>query len=201
MVESTAILPEGRISPEDVGIWNDEQVRAWSEITAFAHAQNQKIGVQLAHAGRKASTVAPWLSFSGAAGRAQDGWPGDVVAPSAVAHDPAYHMPKALTEEGIEKVKQAFVDAAKRSVKAGFDVVEIHVAHGYLLHQFVTPIANKRTDRYGGSFENRIRLVLEVVDAVRAVIPLEMPLFMRYAQSEKVIAMIFPKAHSVSTLD
>ena len=179
MVEATAVLPEGRITPEDAGLWNDEQLAAWSEIVTFAHSQSQKIGVQLAHAGRKASMVAPWLSFRDKATEELGGWPNDVVGPSDVPHGPGYCQPKALTKEGIQQVKEAFVAAAKRAVKAGFDVIEIHSAHGYLLHEFMSPIANKRTDEYGGSFENRTRLHVEIVDAIRAVIPQDMPLFMR----------------------
>lgn len=184
MVEATAVLPEGRITPEDVGIWNDEQMEKWAEIVTFAHSQNQKIAIQLAHAGRKASMVAPWLSFSQSAGVDQDGWPDDVLAPSDVPHGPGYNKPHALTKEGIARLKQGFVDAAKRAVKAGFDVIEIHSAHGYMLHEFLSPISNRRTDEYGGSFENRIRLHLEIIDAVRAVIPEDMPLFMRISGSD-----------------
>lgn len=178
-VEATAVTPEGRISPEDVGLWSDEHTRAFFDIITFAHSQNQKIGIQLCHAGRKASTVAPWLSFHATATEELDGWPDEVVAPSAIQHSPGFPHPKELTLEGIERIKNAFVDAAKRAVEAGFDVIEIHGAHGYLLHQFVSPISNKRTDKYGGSFENRTRLSLEIVDAVRAVIPETMPLFYR----------------------
>lgn len=145
----------------------------------FAHSQNQKIGIQLAHAGRKATTVAPWLSLRATAGVDQDGWPDEVVAPSAIPHSEGFPQPKELTKEGIQRIKQAFVDATKRAIKAGFDVIEIHGAHGYLLHEFMSPISNHRTDEYGGSWENRTRLHLEIVDAVRAVIPETMPLFYR----------------------
>ena len=179
LTEATAVTPEGRITPEDLGLWNDEQAAAFADIVTFAHSQNQKIGVQLGHAGRKASMVAPWLSFNAKATEELEGWPDNVLAPSAVAHGPGYCEPKALTMEGIERIKTAFVEAARRAVKAGFDVIEIHSAHGYLLHEFLSPIANKRTDKYGGSFENRTRLHVEIVDAVRAVIPADMPLFMR----------------------
>ncbi|GJE93445.1 FMN-linked oxidoreductase [Phanerochaete sordida] len=184
LTEAAAITPEGRITPEDVGIWNDEHVAKWSEITTFVHSQNQKIGIQLAHAGRKASMVAPWLSFKAAAGVDEDGWPDEIWGPSAVAHGPGYYTPKELTVEGIARIRDAFVDSAKRAVKAGFDVIEIHAAHGYLLHQFMSPIANKRTDNYGGSFENRIRLHVEVIKGIRAVIPEDMPLFMRISGSD-----------------
>ena len=123
--------------------------------------------------------VAPWLSFNGKATADVGGWPEDVVGPSAIAHGAGYCVPKALTKEGIARIKQGFVDAAKRAVKAGIDVIEIHAAHGYLLHEFASPISNHRTDEYGGSFENRTRLHLEIVDAVRAAIPEDMPLFVR----------------------
>ena len=180
MVEGTAILPEGRISPEDTGIWNDKQTAAWAEIVIFAHSQNQKIGMQLEHAGRKASVMAPWLPTKSAAYEEQGGWPDDVIGASSLPHGPGFHTPRALTKDGIESMKQAYVDAAKRSLQAGFDVIEIHTAHGYLLHEFLSPISNKRTDEYGGSFENRTRLLIEIIDLVRAVIPQDMPLFLRY---------------------
>lgn len=178
-VEATAVLPEGRITPEDAGIWDDKHVKAWGELVTFAHSQGQKIGIQLAHAGRKASTIAPWILAAPTATTEQGGWPEDVVGPSAVPFHPAFAQPKEISVEGIKKVVAAFVDAAKRSVAAGFDVIEIHSAHGYLLSSFMSPRANKRTDEYGGSFENRIRLTIEVIDAVRAVIPDTMPLFVR----------------------
>jgi 2,4-dienoyl-CoA reductase-like NADH-dependent reductase (Old Yellow Enzyme family) len=134
----------------------------------------------LAHAGRKASTAAPWLKSKRAVPVEHGGWPDNVWGPSAVRFDASDPQPRELTLEGIQRVVSAFADAAKRAVTAGFDVIEIHNAHGYLLHSFLSPVSNKRTDQYGGSFENRIRLTLEVVDAVRAVIPEDMPLFLRY---------------------
>ena len=179
MTEATAVSPEGRISPEDLGLWSDAHIPAFAELATFVHSQNQKFAIQLAHAGRKASTVAPWLSFHALATEDQDGWPNDVVGPSAIRHSEGFAEPKALTTEGIQRIRQAFVDAAARAVKAGVDVFEIHAAHGYLLHEFASPIANHRTDEYGGSFENRVRLHLEIVEGIRAVIPKEMPLFMR----------------------
>ncbi|KAA1474501.1 FMN-linked oxidoreductase [Dentipellis sp. KUC8613] len=182
--EATAVLPEGRISPEDVGLWNDAQEEPFRKFVEFAHAQGQRVAIQLAHAGRKASTVAPWLGGRQISSREAGGWPDDVWAPSAVAHRDGYAVPKALTHEGIRTVVAAFVAAAKRAVRAGFDVVEIHNAHGYLLHQFLSPVSNKRTDEYGGSFENRVRLTLEVVDAVRGTIPPDMPLFLRISASD-----------------
>ena len=183
IVEATAVLPEGRITPEDAGIWTDEQATAWSQITTFAHSQGQKIGIQLAHAGRKASTVAPFIHGSAAASAAAGGWPDEVYGPSDVPYSDALYAPKALTKEGIARVVSAFASAAKRAVRAGFDVIEVHSAHGFLLNSFLSPVANKRTDGYGGSFENRVRFPLEVVDAVRAAIPQTMPLFFRYAVS------------------
>jgi len=179
-VEATAVLPEGRISPEDVGLWSDEQAQALATIVEFAHSQNQKIGIQLAHAGRKASTHAPWISGASLVTEVDNGWPDNVFGPSTVPYNQSYPIPKELTKEGIQRIVQGFVEAAKRAVKAGIDVIEIHSAHGYLLHSFLSPVSNKRTDEYGGSFENRTRLTLEIVDAVRAVIPDDMPLFLRY---------------------
>ncbi|GJE94786.1 NADH:flavin oxidoreductase/NADH oxidase [Phanerochaete sordida] len=184
VAEAAAVLPEGRLTPEDAGLWNDAQTEKWAEITTFARSQNQNIACQLAHAGRKASMAAPWLAFGAPVGTDQGGWPDDVLAPSAVPHSPSYHVPRALTKEGIERVRQGFVDAAKRAVKAGFDVIEIHGGHGYLLHEFLSPIANRRTDEYGGSFENRIRLLIEIIDGIRAVIPESMPLFVRISGSD-----------------
>lgn len=179
VVEATAVLPEGRITPEDTGIWSDEHAEALSKITAFAHAQNQKIGIQLAHAGRKASCIAPWLDAAPLAPVEEGGWPDNVWGPSAIPFMPGYPQPRELTVDGIKKIVQAFADAAKRAVAAGFDVIEVHSAHGYLLSSFLSPTSNKRTDEYGGSFENRIRFTLEVVDAIRAVIPETIPFFVR----------------------
>ncbi|KAI0757920.1 FMN-linked oxidoreductase [Fomes fomentarius] len=183
-VEATAVLPEGRISPEDAGIWDDAQTAAWSKLVAFAHSQNQKIGIQLAHAGRKASMAAIWVHASAVVDEASGGWPDEVYGPSAVPYDESHPMPKALTKEGIKKVLKGYADAARRAVKAGFDVVEIHGAHGFLISSFLSPTSNKRTDEYGGSFENRTRLAVEVVDVVRAVIPPTMPLFFRVSATE-----------------
>ncbi|OCH92583.1 FMN-linked oxidoreductase [Obba rivulosa] len=187
MLEGTAVAPNGRTSPQDLGLWSDAQVAPLQKLVDFAHAQNQKVGVQLAHAGRKASTVAPWLSAEHGASAAVGGWPHDVYAPSAVAYNPenpAYPVPKALTTQGIRELVGAFAGAARRAVEAGVDAVEIHGAHGYLIHEFVSPVTNKRTDEYGGSFENRTRFAVEVVDAVRAVIPSDMPLFFRVSASD-----------------
>ncbi|KAI0716118.1 FMN-linked oxidoreductase [Cerioporus squamosus] len=177
-VEATSVTPEGRITPEDAGIWTDEQAAAWAKVVQFAHSQNQKIGIQLAHAGRKASTLAPFVHGRLLADEAANGWPDDtVVGPSAFPR-------RSFSRDGIKRLVQAWVAAARRAVQAGFDVVEIHGAHGCLISSFLSPTSNKRTDEYGGSFENRIRFPLEVVDAVRAVIPPDMPLFFRGSATE-----------------
>ena len=180
-VEGTAISPESRTSPQDTGIYTDAQVAAFKEITAFAHSQNQKIGIQLVHGGRKSSMVPLWLSFGATATAAAGGWPDEVYGASAIQHSEGFPQPKALTAEGVKRVVQDFVDAAKRSVEAGFDVIELHGAHGFLLHSFFSPVSNARTDEYGGSFENRTRIAVEIADGIRTVIPKDMPLFIRYA--------------------
>ena len=184
MIEATAVLPEGRITPEDSGIWTDSQIPPLKRITEFAHSQNQKIAIQLAHAGRKASTVAPWLSAGDIATERVNGWPDNVKGPSAVPFSDRLPVPKAMTDADIEELKEAWAQATRRSVKAGFDVIEIHNAHGYLLFEFLSPVSNKRTDRYGGSFENRTRLTLEVVDIVRKEMPQDMPLMLRISGTE-----------------
>ncbi|GBE88885.1 FMN-linked oxidoreductase [Sparassis latifolia] len=184
VVEATAVLPEGRITPEDVGLWSDEHIEPWRKIVEFAHSQNQKIAVQLAHAGRKASTFAPWIHPGAVAPKYANGWPDEVVGPSAVPFNDLFPKPKELTKEGIQRVVEAYVAAAHRALLIGFDVIEIHSAHGYLLGEFLSPASNKRTDEYGGSFENRTRFLLEVVDAVRAVIPASMPLFLRISATD-----------------
>jgi len=150
-----------------------------AELVEFAHSQNQKIGIQLGH---KASTVAPWITGETTATKSIGGWPDNVWGPSAVPYEDTFPTPKELTKEGIEEVIKAFVEAAKRAVRAGIDVIEIHNAHGYLLNTFLSPVSNHRTDEYGGSFENQTRLTFQVVDAVRKAIPQDMPLFLRQAQ-------------------
>lgn len=175
--EATAVTPEGRISPEDLGIWKDDHVEFLSRITAFLKAHGAVPGMQLAHAGRKASTAAPWKGHDALAPD-QGGWR-PVLGPSAEPFDAASPTPEALDEAGIRRIVTAFASAASRCLAAGFEVAEIHAAHGYLLHEFLSPIANRRTDRYGGSFENRARLVLEVAEAVRAVWPERLPLVAR----------------------
>lgn len=183
-VEASSVTPQGRITPEDVGIYEDGHIEGLKRIVEFAHSQGQKMAIQIGHAGRKASTVAPWLSSGATAVEEVNGWPDDVWAPSAIPYADAYPKPKELTKDGIQEIKQAFVAAAKRAIQAGFDVIEIHNAHGYLLHNFVSPVSNQRTDEYGGSFENRTRLSLEIVEAVRATIPKDTPLFVRISGTD-----------------
>lgn len=187
IVEATAITPEGRITPEDSGIWSDEHLEGeWGlkKIVEFAHSQGQKIAIQIGHAGRKASTVAPWLAASAVATKDVNGWPDDVVAPSAIAYSPNLAVPRALSLEEIDDLKTAWVAAVRRALKAGFDVIEIHNAHGYLLHEFLSPVSNHRTDKYGGSFENRTRLTLEIVELTRKELPKGMPLFLRISATD-----------------
>ncbi|KAL5536987.1 OYE32_1 [Sanghuangporus sanghuang] len=184
ILEASGVEPQGRITPECSGLWSDEQIPPLREIVQLAHSQGVKIGIQLAHAGRKASTVAPWLDAGVTAGTEHGGWPDDVWAPSAIPYNDVFPKPKELTKDRIKQIVRAFVEAAQRSLQAGFDVIEIHNAHGYLLHEFLSPISNKRADEYGGSFDNRIRLTLEIVDAVRAVIPEDMPLFLRISATD-----------------
>ena len=181
MQEATAVSPEGRISPEDLGLWKDEQVPMLRRINDFIVAQGSVPGVQLAHAGRKASTYRPW-SGAGTVPEAQGGWP--VVGPSALAFADDYPHPTALDAAGIAKVVADFGAATRRARAAGFQVVELHAAHGYLLHAFLSPLSNRRTDAYGGSFENRIRLLLEVVAATRAEWPADLPLIVRISATD-----------------
>ena len=181
MTEASAVEARGRISAADAGIYDDAHVESWRPITEFVKSQGAVVGMQLAHAGRKASTAEPWLGgkpVSIAAG----GW--EPVAPSAVAFDNGYTTPHALTGEEIAGVVAAFRKSAQRALAAGFQIVEIHAAHGYLIHQFLSPLSNKRDDQYGGSFENRIRLALEVAKAVREVWPANLPLFCRVSATD-----------------
>ncbi len=182
MLEASAVLPEGRISPADLGIWKDEHIPNLRRIAEFIHTQGSRAGMQLAHAGRKASTASPFEPRATTVAPSEGGW--QPVAPSAVAFAPDYPMPVALDEAGIKAVVEGFRQAARRALEAGFDFVEIHAAHGYLLHEFLSPLANLRTDSYGGSFDNRIRIVLEVVDAVRGVWPEHLPLFVRISATD-----------------
>ena len=179
--EATAVSPEGRISPGDTGLWNDAQRDAWARIAGFVGAQGAVPGIQLAHAGRKGSTEAPWRG--GKALASNDGaW--TPVAPSAIAFDDDDPMPHALDAEGIAKVLADFRAAAARADAAGFRVIEIHAAHGYLLHEFLSPLSNHRSDDYGGSLENRTRIVREVVAAVRDAWPAPKPLFVRVSATD-----------------
>ncbi len=180
LTEATAVSPEGRISPQDTGIWNEQQAAAWSRIVDFAHGVGAVIGVQLAHAGRKGSTFSPFAGATGSVPVADGGW--RTVAPSPVAF-PGYAEPRELDAAGLDKVVEDFAAAARRAVEAGFDVVELHAAHGYLLHQFLSPLSNTRTDAYGGPLENRARLLLEVVRAVRAAVPAT-PLLVRFSGTD-----------------
>ncbi|KAI0136302.1 NADPH dehydrogenase [Xylariales sp. AK1849] len=189
IVEASSVTPNGRITPEDSGLWKDSQIEPLKRIATFAHSQGQKIGIQLAHAGRKASTVAPWLApktggSSAVATPELGGWPGNVWAPSPIKFADAFAEPKEMTAEDIQSLIQGFKDASVRAVKAGFDMVEIHGAHGYLITEFLSPLSNKRTDKYGGSFENRTRLLFEVIEAVRSVVPEGFPVFLRISATE-----------------
>jgi len=179
--EATAVSPEGRISPSDAGIWSDEHAESYKRITKFIKEQGAIAGIQLAHAGRKASTAEPWNG-----GKIVDegygGW--ETVAPSAIAFADDYPMPREMNESDFEKVKTDFVAAAKRALVAGFEVIEIHAAHGYLFHEFLSPLSNKRTDEYGGSLENRMRFPLEVAQKVRETVPQNLPVFVRISASD-----------------
>ncbi|WP_310394688.1 NADH:flavin oxidoreductase/NADH oxidase [Hymenobacter sp.] len=181
ITEAAAVSPAGRISPDDLGIWQDEHLPMLRRITAFIAAQGSVPGIQLAHAGRKASTYSPWTG-SGAVPEREGGWP--VVAPSAEAFADNYPQPTALDAAGVQKVIADFRAAAGRALAAGFRVVELHAAHGYLLHEFLSPLSNHRTDAYGGSFENRVRLLLDVVAATREVWPEELPLIVRLSATD-----------------
>ncbi|CAJ2513409.1 Uu.00g015280.m01.CDS01 [Anthostomella pinea] len=188
IVEATAVTPNGRITPQDSGLWQDSQTAPLKRIVDFAHSQGQKIGIQLAHAGRKASTVAPWLvpkgHTSAVASKEHGGWEDNVWAPSAIKYAEGYATPKEMSRDDIAAFVQAWKDATRRSVEAGVDCIEIHGAHGYLLTEFLSPLSNQRTDKYGGSFENRTRLLFQTIEAVRSVIPESMPLFLRISATE-----------------
>ncbi|MER5217062.1 NADH:flavin oxidoreductase/NADH oxidase [Streptomyces sp. NPDC002838] len=181
IVEATAVSPEGRISPYDLGIWNDTQVEAFRRITGFLRDQGTVPAIQLAHAGRKASTDRPWKGGA-PVGPDAHGW--QPLAPSPLAFDERHPVPTELTAPQIQKVVGQFADAARRALDAGFEVAEIHGAHGYLIGNFLSPHSNHRTDAYGGSYENRTRFALEVVDAVREVWPDDKPLFFRISATD-----------------
>ena len=182
LTEATAILPEGRISPQDLGIWSDDQIEPLARIVRFIHEQGSIAGIQLAHAGRKASTYRPW-DGQGTIPETKGGWK-NVVAPSAGAFADHYPVPQAISNEGIGALVAAFAAAARRACEAGFRVVEIHAAHGYLIHEFLSPLSNQRSDAYGGSFENRTRILREIVVAVRRSWPERAPLFMRISATD-----------------
>jgi 2,4-dienoyl-CoA reductase-like NADH-dependent reductase (Old Yellow Enzyme family) len=183
ITEATAVSPEGRISPGCTGIWNDDQTQAWKAITRFSRSQGVPIAIQLAHAGRKAATRIPFDDGPAALGPSEGGW--DTIAPSAIAFG-ALHPPHEMTLDDITTLVSDFGKAAARSVIAGFDAIEIHAAHGYLLHEFLSPLSNHRTDAYGGSFDHRTRVVLEAIDAIRENIPDTMPLFVRISATDWV---------------
>ncbi len=179
--EATAVSAEGRITPGDLGLYKEEHTELLQRITSFIHQQGAVAGVQLAHAGRKASCAKPWDGGKQLK-KNNNGW--TTVAPSAFGYYPDDEAPKALDIEGIQKVIADFRIAAQRALKAGFRVIDIHAAHGYLVHQFLSPLSNHRTDSYGGSFENRIRLLLEIVEGVRSVWPSNLPLFVRISATD-----------------
>jgi 2,4-dienoyl-CoA reductase-like NADH-dependent reductase (Old Yellow Enzyme family) len=181
LTEATAVSPEGRISPYDLGIWNDAQVEAFRRITRFLVSQGTVPGIQLAHAGRKASTDRTWTGGAPLGPDAR-GW--QPLAPSALAFDERHAVPTELTTDQISEIVGQFADAARRALAAGFEVAEVHGAHGYLINEFLSPHSNHRTDAYGGSYENRTRFALEVVDAVRAVWPQDKPLFFRISATD-----------------
>jgi 2,4-dienoyl-CoA reductase-like NADH-dependent reductase (Old Yellow Enzyme family) len=180
--EANAVLPEGRISPQDLGIWKDEHVEMLARIVRFIQAQGSVAGTQLAHAGRKASTAAPWLG-GGPLDIKDGGWR-PIYAPSSIPFDDKSIVPEALDKAGIERITKAFSDAAIRALNAGFTVIELHSAHGYLFHEFLSPLSNQRTDEYGGSFENRTRIVRQTAEAVRRVWPERYPLFVRISATD-----------------
>ncbi len=180
LTEATAVSPEGRISPQDAGVWNDEQAQAWARIARFVAAQGAAAGMQLAHAGRKGSTLRPW-DGRGYVLPADGGW--QTVGPSPIGYSD-WPAPRELDAAGLAQVVADFVAAARRADAAGFDTVELHAAHGYLLHEFLSPLTNTRTDQYGGSFDNRVRFPLEVTDAVRAVWPDHKPLLVRISATD-----------------
>lgn len=180
--EATAVEARGRISPEDLGLWSDAHIEPLTRITQFIHAQGSVAGIQLAHAGRKASVRRPWEG-EGKLEESAGGWR-DVVAPSAIAFSESYPMPIALTGDGVAGVVRSFGEAARRAREAGYRVIELHAAHGYLMHEFLSPLSNQRTDRHGGSFENRTRVVRETVEAVRAEWPERFPLFVRISATD-----------------
>jgi 2,4-dienoyl-CoA reductase-like NADH-dependent reductase (Old Yellow Enzyme family) len=183
IAEATAVSPEGRITPGDAGMWKEEHIEGFRRITRFIHEHGSIAGIQLGHAGRKASCAVPWDGGKQLT-ESEGGW--QTVAPSALSFNPEDRLPSVLDETGIQKVIADFKAAALRALQAGFKVIELHGAHGYLLFEFLSPLSNQRTDQYGGPFENRIRLLLQVVEAVRTVWPAENPLFVRISSTDWV---------------
>lgn len=181
--EATAVEPRGRITYQCLGLWNDEQAEAFSRITAFLSAQGAVPAIQLAHGGRKASAKRPWEGGA-PLGPDQGGW--QTIAPSPLPYAKGHPLPLEMTRDHMKEVVKAFGDAAARAVKAGFKIIELHAAHGYLLHEFLSPLSNRRTDQYGGDLANRARLLMETVDAIRANWPAELPLFIRLSCSDWV---------------
>lgn len=197
VAEATAVVPEGRISPRDAGLWNDEQRDAWAPIVEAIHSRGAAAGIQLAHAGRKASTWWPWADERGSVPETGGGW--TTTAPSAIAFE-GFAAPVALDAAGIDAVVAGFAAATRRALDAGFDVLEVHGAHGYLLHQFLSPLSNLRDDEYGGSLENRARLLLRVVDATREVAGDDVPVFVRISATDHAEGGFTPEeAATVST--
>jgi 2,4-dienoyl-CoA reductase-like NADH-dependent reductase (Old Yellow Enzyme family) len=184
VVEATAVASDGRITPGDLGIWKDEHIEPLERITKFVHSQGAVAGIQLAHAGRKASCDLPWKGGAGLKTPEQGGW--TVVGPSAIPFGEESPVPIPLDESGIDGIVGAFEAGARRALSAGFKLLEIHAAHGYLFHEFLSPISNRRNDQYGGSLENRMRLLLRVVERLRSLMPEEMPLFVRISATDWV---------------
>ena len=180
--EATAVVPEGRISPEDLGIWKDEHIPMLARIASFVREHGSVAGMQLAHAGRKASTAAPWNGGK-PIGVEHGGW-SPIFAPSAIPFDQGYQTPVALDHAEIRRLVRSFANAARRALDAGFQVIELHAAHGYLINEFLSPLSNVRSDEYGGSFENRTRFLREITEAVREVWPDSLPLFVRISATE-----------------
>ncbi|MEJ2618536.1 MAG: NADH:flavin oxidoreductase/NADH oxidase, partial [Ignavibacteriaceae bacterium] len=183
ITEATAVSPEGRISPDDAGIWSDKHAESYKKITEFVKSQNSVPAIQLAHAGRKASTYAPWKG-RGAVSEQEGGW--QTIAPSPIPFSDNYPMPKEMSRQEIQNVIEQFKSAAERSIEAGFELIELHFAHGYLVHEFFSPLSNFRKDDYGGSLENRCRLAIEITRSVRDTIPEKMPLFVRISATDWV---------------
>jgi 2,4-dienoyl-CoA reductase-like NADH-dependent reductase (Old Yellow Enzyme family) len=179
--EAAAVSPEGRISPQDLGIWSAAHAESLARIVDFLHSQGSRTGIQLAHAGRKASTQRPWEG-NARVELSAGGW--TPIAPSPLAFSPDYHLPREMTKADIQRVTGEFASAAKHAQDAGFDIVELHAAHGYLLHEFLSPLSNQRSDEYGGSYDNRVRFLLETVAAIRGVSSDEQPLFVRISATD-----------------